>query len=302
MNLMGKCVVCRNAKVDYQTRHESQMIDCPVCGRYRISPELLTNGLNDKDVPGDMRHMLSAWIKWGGLRGVEPPEVTYEFCKAVIADAPRLTPMERMDQLLLSLAMRLPVPGKSIPMKPEYDYPFSWAAQAIECNAYFGWLVEAAYVKIGGGSVALTRKGWERAAELQKELQHSGRQVFVAMWFDDSFDQVWKEGLSLGIRDAGYEPYRIKEDIHNEKIDFRIVAAIRSCRFLVAEVSEPRTAVYYEAGFAEGLGKQVIWTCREDCLKNLSFDTRQFRHVVWREPQMLRANLCATVKALMPSV
>ena len=120
--------------------------------------------------------------------------------------------------------------------------------------------------------------------------------------FDDSFDQVWKEGLSLGIRDAGYEPYRIKEDIHNEKIDFRIVAAIRSCRFLVAEVSEPRTAVYYEAGFAEGLGKQVIWTCREDCLKNLSFDTRQFRHVVWREPQMLRADLCATVKALMPSV
>lgn len=302
MNLIGGCIVCRNAKVAYQAGKDSQVIECPVCGKYRVSRDMLKSGINDKVVAIDGRYILSAWIKWCGLRGIEPPKLTHKFCKTVIADAPRFTPVERMEQLLLSLGMRLPVPGRSITMNPGHDYPFAWATQPAECNAYFGWLVEAGYIKGGGGSVALTRKGWERATELQKELQHSGRQVFVAMWFDDSFDQVWNEGLSLGIRDAGYEPYRIKEDIHNEKIDFRIVAAIRSCRFLVADVSEPRTAVYYEAGFAEGLGKQVIWTCREDCLKNVSFDTRQFRHVVWREPQMLRADLCATVKALMPPV
>lgn len=53
--------------------------------------------------------------------------------------------------------------------------------------------------------------------------------------------------------------------------------AIRSCRFLVADAFGERTAVYYEAGFAGGLGKLVIWTCQKDELAKVSFDTRQYR-------------------------
>ncbi|MDD9797634.1 MAG: hypothetical protein OXT03_00745, partial [Alphaproteobacteria bacterium] len=41
--------------------------------------------------------------------------------------------------------------------------------------------------------------------------------------------------------------------------------------------------VYYEAGFAHGLNKQVIFTVREDCADHVHFDTRQFNHIIWEE-------------------
>ena len=44
-----------------------------------------------------------------------------------------------------------------------------------------------------------------------------------------------------------------------------------------------RGSVYYEAGYAEGLGLQVIRTCRSDLVDNneLAFDTRQRNHIGW---------------------
>lgn len=299
--LRNNCIVCDSAISPINSadmpRHT---VDCPVCGQYVASRALLDDQLNPAVIPTGERYLISAWIKWHSLRGMDPPTLSEEVCKSAIADAPSYTPIERMEQFLLSMAIRSGLPGKRLRTEPSLEYPYAWAAIPAECMAYLGWLQELGYLTFANGSALVTRKGWERATELQRDFQHSGRRAFVAMWFDDSFDSVWAEGLRPGIRDAGYEPYRIKEDIHNERIDFRIIAAIRASRFLVADVSEPRTAVYYEAGFAEGLGKLVIWTCREDRLKGLSFDTRQFRHVAWRDPVDLRGQLSATIQALLP--
>ena len=35
-------------------------------------------------------------------------------------------------------------------------------------------------------------------------------------------------------------------------------------------------SVYYEAGFAQGLNIEVIFTCRKDILEHMDFDTRQY--------------------------
>jgi hypothetical protein len=50
-----------------------------------------------------------------------------------------------------------------------------------------------------------------------------------------------------------------------------------------SEIDKPRGGVYYEAGFAHGLGKEVIWTCREDVIDHIHFDTRQYNHITWNE-------------------
>lgn len=39
--------------------------------------------------------------------------------------------------------------------------------------------------------------------------------------------------------------------------------------------------VYYEVGFARGLGIPIIYVCREDCLKYLPFDTKTINHLPW---------------------
>jgi hypothetical protein len=88
---------------------------------------------------------------------------------------------------------------------------------------------------------------------------------------------------------------RIDKKEHNNKIDDEILAEIRRSRFLIADFTcEPknvRGGVYYEAGFAQGLGIPVIWTCRETSLADLHFDTRQYSHIVWKTPADLFTQL-----------
>lgn len=80
---------------------------------------------------------------------------------------------------------------------------------------------------------------------------------------------------------------------HDGKIDDRIIAEIRIAGLVVADFTGGRGGVYYEAGYAQGLGIPVVWTCREDYFreKGVHFDTRQYNHIVWRDAADLREKL-----------
>ena len=53
------------------------------------------------------------------------------------------------------------------------------------------------------------------------------------------------------------------------------------------------------AGFAKGLGREVIFTVKEDDVEKLHFDTRQYNHIVYDSPEDLYKKLynriCATI-------
>jgi len=148
----------------------------------------------------------------------------------------------------------------------------------------------------------ITVKGYQRLEELKKANPNSD-QAFVAMWFDDSMSDAWENGFEPAIVDAGYKPLRIDRKEHINKIDDEIIAEIRRSRFLVAdftsEKEKPRGGVYYEAGFAHGLNIPVIYTCREDCLEDVHFDTRQFNHLTWNTPEDLRTDLAKRISAVL---
>ena len=133
---------------------------------------------------------------------------------------------------------------------------------------------------------SIAAKGLDRIEEL--EAAHpSTTQAFVAMWFNDTMLPTLKDGIAPAIRDAGYEPLRIDHKPHINKIDDEIIAEIRRSRLLVADFTcEPgkvRGGVYFEAGFALGLGIPVFWTVNEESTKDLHFDTRQYAHIVWKD-------------------
>lgn len=54
---------------------------------------------------------------------------------------------------------------------------------------------------------------------------------------------------------------------------------------MIADVTEQKQGVYFEAGYALGLGIPVIWSCRKDDLKNVHFDTRQYNHILWESEE-----------------
>jgi nucleoside 2-deoxyribosyltransferase len=81
-----------------------------------------------------------------------------------------------------------------------------------------------------------------------------------------------------GNTERGYTAYRVDEEPHSDNIIFRIMAEIKNSRFVVADVTEQKNGVYFEAGYALGLGLPVIWTVRKDDAKNVHFDTAQYNH------------------------
>jgi nucleoside 2-deoxyribosyltransferase len=141
-----------------------------------------------------------------------------------------------------------------------------------------GWLGKG----VADGQITITPAGWQEFARLQ-QVNSGSRIGFVAMSFRDEFKRLYDEGIEAGIRAAGYEALRVDRTEHNNRIDDEIVAIIKRSRFVVADFSVNRGGIYFEAGFALGLGIPVIWLVKEDQLADVHFDTRQYNFITWSE-------------------
>ncbi len=129
------------------------------------------------------------------------------------------------------------------------------------------------------------RPTWKAYERLQ-QIQSSGRNSdvgFAAMSFSKDQLPVWEKAISPGISGAGYRPFRVDKHEHSHRIDDEIIAQIRRSRFLVADFTEQKSGVYFEAGFALGLGRNVIWMCKRSEKDQLHFDTRQFNHILYED-------------------
>jgi len=130
--------------------------------------------------------------------------------------------------------------------------------------------------------------------------------AFVAMWFAPDVTQAYDEGIAPAVEELGYRPVRIDRQEHNNKIDDEIIAEIRRARFVIADFScgadGVRGGVYYEAGFAAGLGIPVIHMVRATDVDRLHFDTRQINHIVWSDPADLRQKLVNRIGATLGSL
>ena len=119
------------------------------------------------------------------------------------------------------------------------------------------------------------------------------------MWFNKELDDAYEKGFQLGIIRAGYDPIRIDRVEHSNRIDDEIIAHIRSAEFVVADFTGHRGGVYFEAGFALGLGLPVIWTCKKDDMEALHFDIRQYNCIDWAEPSELAERLQQRIEAVL---
>jgi nucleoside 2-deoxyribosyltransferase len=115
--------------------------------------------------------------------------------------------------------------------------------------------------------VQLTLRGWQQVQDLRSTSSNSD-QAFVAMSFDDDIRPLFANAIAPALDSTGYAPFRVDGLLHNEKIDDRIVAEIRQSGLLVADFTQQKNGVYWEAGFAQGLGIPVIRTCHTDDIKS----------------------------------
>ena len=118
------------------------------------------------------------------------------------------------------------------------------------------------------------------------------------MSFAPEMTAAWEIGIRPAIERAQYRPMRIDAQPTIDRIDVQIMAEIRRSHLVVADVTLQRPGVYFEAGYAIGLGIPVYWCVRRDELEKVHFDTRQYNHIVWESPDDLQAKLYDFIYAI----
>jgi nucleoside 2-deoxyribosyltransferase len=289
-------------------------IECDTCGIFQITREAL------EDLPGEKKYKqhlpkVSAYTRSRTinekeiitvvLRDEESNNIPRITIEEIINRFPKYIP-ERVDRALINLAKMSKFTGDKIALTGK-DWPIFYPDSSDLKSVMFAFnqLIFNSFIEDYGfikgravlpPEVEVTAKGWNRIYEIEKGNIKS-KQAFIAMWFNESMEEVVEKGFKQAIRDAGYEPLRIDNKEHNNKIDDEIVAEIRRSKFVVCDFTGNRGNVYFEAGLAIGLGLPVIWCCRSDYIDNLQFDTRQYSHIVWSNVEDLYKNLYNRIRA-----
>jgi len=229
-------------------------------------------------------------------RGVELPPLT-DLNAQQLEELVPSSVSAKTKHLLQWLGRKAKFPGDSTTITLSNDYPLVYGRNDDELWFFLTHLQEAGLIDRQGGSICtVTAEGWSEI-EASRLADPSNPKAFVAMWFSDKLIGVFENGIKPAIETTGFQAVRVDALQHNDKIDDRIIAEIRESRFLVADFTGHRGGVYFEAGYAMGLGLPVIWLCREDDIGDAHFDTRQYNHIVWKESDDLREKLSLRIRA-----
>lgn len=146
-------------------------------------------------------------------------------------------------------------------------------------------------------SIQITPTGLEKVISLENEGQLSNN-CFVAMAFDENTKDA-RDAIKSALDETGFRPIIIDEEfIQSDKtINDAIFAGIRNSRFCISDFSFHRNGVYFEAGFALGLGRPVIYICSEEEFKNAHFDIKPLQHIIYKEPGELKSRLVDKIEA-----
>jgi len=147
-----------------------------------------------------------------------------------------------------------------------------------------------------GSRYILTAKAWERLENIRDDIDDDT--IFVAMSFrDDPQLMRFRERIREAAKQCGYRIVIIDEQPHNEYIPIEIDYEIRKSSAMIADLTYNNNGVYFEAGLARGMGKQVIFTCMNCNRNDIHFDTKQINTIFWSDSEdQENDNLVTTLK------
>lgn len=339
MELMEQCPLCKQKNVEKQTdyNNSSTFYNCEMCGAYVIQQGYYEKVNLDK---------LTSYLYYNhGKHNPNCPNKTKIFILGsdeLLKDFQKKYPnshlltsemienwypksfSEKVDLFLLDLYKKTKYMGEIIhidPLEQSVAFFFDNHNELIfeerdnHVNFLNSYLREQELLSNEGAfeEFCLAPKGYQRVDELQKNMVDDTKNVFVSMAFNDNTKDT-REAIRNGIINAGYSPEFIDEIIHNHQIVPEMFRLIRECRFLILDITDPNYGAYYEAGYALGLGKEVIICCsKEKFIKKYEtdeeikyqkylkphFDIAQKQILIWDDHKDLTLKLSEWIKAII---
>ena len=150
--------------------------------------------------------------------------------------------------------------------------------------------------------VNLTLDGWEQY-EAEKRGEFAGNYGFLAMQFNEpDLEDFVREVVKPAVKeDLGYDLVDMRDVVEPGIIDNIMRVRIRDAKFVIADLTHDNNGAYWEAGYAEGLGKPVIYICEKEKFERggqTHFDTNHCTTVLWSRDndEGFRRELIATIR------
>ena len=303
------CPVCGISVEVREHYGEAIYYKCPRCGHFGLTPDADFTISDSLLTTPRKRSILSYAIRNTphGRAGTPTRVFSREDCKRIVEAGFLPTPQEQGENLIRWLGDNLPGAGHKV--RIAFDkLGLTIGTQSAEG---FNFVVEGL---IGDGllsgsqtldasaTVTLTFNGWTRYEQLRRGAP-SGRKAFMAMQYDDALlDRIVNDRFRPAVETTGFMLRRLDDEPRAGLMDDRLRVEIQSSRFLIVDLTHRNAGAYWEAGYAEGLGKPVIFTCQASKFRDVShFDTNHHFHVLWNEEDldaavtMLKASIRATI-------
>lgn len=291
---------------------------CHNCGAFRLSntAEVIIDRAGY--APGERAKLSYGLRRMGGNTLLTSDSLDFIIQETKLPNASAL-----QDNLLLYMHSELAGPGESMELWAPAMRGWLGALSATSAR----WVIEEAMTAqlISGVSTkqieateyganqfrvqaaTLTTRGWARVEELLQSATGS-RKGFMAMKFGDpQLDAVFRDHFKPAMLQVGFDLMRLDDEPRAGLIDDRLRLEIRTSRFMVADLSHANAGAYWEAGFAEGLGRPVIYTCRKEVFDDPKtkphFDTNHYLTVVWdpADPGAAAEQLKTVVRVTLPT-
>jgi hypothetical protein len=312
---MSECPICNetlNSKVE-KTEGPTASYDCPRCGKFILFGTMV-DSIGNTWFDLYRRSVLSHKLRCRQRVGESPITIVEAELKDWRLDDPLPSPAEQADRLIQWIGEHQGPPGEHIQLPVSEVSAWIGATISKDFNKGLDWILRQDEVKrlldFAGRArgmydlLWLTMAGWERY-EAIKRAQVESRRVLMAMKFhDDELNRVVNDYFKPAVARAEFELRLLTDGQPAGLIDDQLRVALRTSRFVIADLTHGSKGAYWEAGFAEGLGLPVIYTCRkkEWTAQKSHFDTNHLVTIVW-DPENLddaAKNLTATIRATLP--
>jgi hypothetical protein len=309
------CAVCGCQACTRMAGVQASRFECARCGIFvlTISAEATIEGLLAENPL--RRSLMSYALRRMQRPGVLPEKITTSQLPSFWSDERLPTLQVQIDNLLIwigdnqktSLDYAVGAPTAiaayiGIPISAAGDVQaLSWLRNQIDYQP----LLEQGSDQNEKLSFRLTLFGSQKYEQLRKASRES-RTAFMALRFGDPvLDDVVENCFKPAVLRTGFELRKLSDKQPAGLIDNQIRAAILSGRFVIADLSHANDGAYWEAGYAEGLGLPVIYTCEEGVwnAKKTHFDTNHMVTIIWNAANLAAAgdNLTATIRATFRS-
>ena len=204
---------------------------------------------------------------------------------------------DKITRILENLSNEVSVIGESLGVDFSTENPRAFLPESDSASIP---LIEKQLVEAGlfdEEKQTITFKGWERIES--KKKNKNSKKIFIASKFDGYRETI--DSIKEAVKKAGFEPVCMTDYQTNNYIMPEIFKQISESVAIVGEISSGNNGVYFELGFAKGLGIDTIVVSKnevEEKAVKAHFDIAQISIIYYKDLKDLQERLVYRIKKI----